>query len=159
MSNVKTIGQLIDIEFRGSYNKGYEDGIMEAVKILSNAHTANEVIEAQEPYPDGEATFSIPGNPEASFDENEAYWASVEHSGLGGSTRKAKATGWHLGYKRRPWTENDVMYLKEMFRRKYSAKKIAGLLARTPQAISTKLRFFGLTYIRGESHKKVSAYK
>ena len=70
-----TIGNLVDTEFKKAYDNGYYAGIMEAVKILKDAHLAEEVIAAQEPYPDGEATYSIPGNEEATFDEKEAYYA------------------------------------------------------------------------------------
>ncbi len=78
MTEVNTIGQMVDTQMKIAYDKGYEAGTIEALRILDDAHLANEVMEAQEPDPDGEQTFDIPGNPEASFDEKEAYWDSVD---------------------------------------------------------------------------------
>jgi len=69
--------EFYELGSKHGYDQGFHDGIMEAVKILSDAHLANDVMSAQEPDPDGEATFEIPGNDEATFDEKEAYFASI----------------------------------------------------------------------------------
>ena len=60
------------------YDEGFEAGILQAVKILRSATLAGDVEAAQDPYPAGEATFEIPGNDEATFDEKEAYYASLD---------------------------------------------------------------------------------
>ena len=69
--------EFYELGSKHGYDQGYHDGIMEAVKILRSATLAGDVEAAQDPYPAGEATFEIPGNDEATFDEKEAYYASL----------------------------------------------------------------------------------
>ncbi len=75
-----TIGNLIDTEFGKAYDSGYEAGIMEAVRILSDAQLANDVHDAQNKAPDGEAVYELPDGREVCFDEKESYYTSVADS-------------------------------------------------------------------------------
>ena len=94
-----------------AYFKGQQDLIMSL-----------EVQTLNEPYPTGEMEFD--------FEEVVAIIGS----------KKSRSRGWHLGYKRRDWSEKDVILLKEMVRRKYTPTHIAELLDRTRNAIYSKTK-------------------
>jgi len=70
--------EFYDLGHKHGYDDGYYQGIMQAVKMLQSAHIAADVEAAQDEAPDGEATYSIPGNDEATFEEKEAYYASLD---------------------------------------------------------------------------------
>ena len=144
--NINSMVQDIVYKMQKSYMMGAQDAIM-----------AQDIMDMQSPYPQGEAVFEVPGNQRATFDEKEAFWTDVDDSALAligsiGNKRK----GWHLSYKRRDWTKEELLAVIEMYNKRYSAKKIGRIIGRTRQAVSSKLRSNGYVYVKGQNNRTVS---
>jgi len=145
-----TIGSLIDTEFEKAYNDGYAAGMMEAVQILSDAQLANDVNDAQDPDPAGEATYEIPGNEEATFFEKEAYFASI------GSTlevAKDKITrSAHMKHSWDGWMEPFAVSIIDMVHTKAELISLGSEYGLSDNSINKKAWELGYGKNRGEDY-------